>query len=364
MSLICIDHSAGKLFFAGDFLSFLNNLKLEVKLLLPDSNQKNYVKFLSFFKNITPVGGNFNFTNKDIIIDFIDSPGASLKFDQNRHLIFPIITKNEIENYRRFVNNQHYNDRLQYVHIKTTDLSLENWAGNSDCAGDMLLRMLNNQDLKDKKILISAGPTSEDIDPVRYLTNRSTGKMGVALARAAYIRGADVHLTAGTISIDMPGYLNVTHVRSAAQMTEAVMESFNSAQVYIAVAAVADFTPDTFRQDKIKKQKQGMVLKLKRTTDILTALQEYRTNQIMIGFSIETTDVIKNSLKKLREKNLDLVVLNNPKEEDSGFAADTNLVTLLFKNGNIEKMPLMSKFKAADIILNHVLNILKSNQHG
>ncbi len=364
MSLICIDHSAGKLFFAGEFLSFLNNLKLEVKLLLPDSDHKNYVKFLSFFKNITPVGSDFNFTNKDIIIDFIDSPGASLKFDKNRHLIFPIINKNEIENYRRLINNQHYNDRLQYVHIKTKDLSLEYWAGDSDCAGDMLLRMLNNQDLKDKKILISAGPTSEDIDPVRFLTNRSTGKMGVALARAAYIRGADVHLTAGTISIDMPGYLNVTHVRSAAQMTEAVIESFKSAHVYIAVAAVADFTPDTFRQDKIKKQKQGMTLNLKRTTDILTALQEYRTNQIMIGFSIETTDVIQNSLKKLREKNLDLVVLNNPKEENSGFAADTNLVTLLFKDGNIEKMPLMSKFNAADILLNHILNILKSNQHG
>ena len=124
MSLICIDHSVGKLFFAGDFLSFLNNLKLEVKLILADSDQKNYGKFLFFYKNIIPAGSGFNFTNKDIIIDFIDSPGSSIEFDQNRHLVFPIITKNEIENYRRLINNQHYNDRLQFAHITKTDISL------------------------------------------------------------------------------------------------------------------------------------------------------------------------------------------------------------------------------------------------
>ncbi len=209
---------------------------------------------------------------------------------------------------------------------------------------DVLRYLQSSHPLKGKCFLITAGPTAEDLDPVRYLTNRSSGMMGVALARAAFIYGANVLLVMGPGQASIPAYLPLLSVRSAREMAEAVFQHFEQCHVYIGAAAVADFTPHTIATEKIKKKEETLYLPLTRTIDILETLSLRKDQRILVGFSVETEKTIEHSLQKLKRKNLDLIIVNNPKETGAAFQEETNKVTVIEKNGRIHRWPLMKKF--------------------
>ncbi len=202
-----------------------------------------------------------------------------------------------------------------------------------------------------KKVLITAGPTVEDIDPVRYFSNRSTGRMGIALTRAAYRLGATATLILGPTTVRAPAYAEVVRVRGAGEMLRRVREHFDACDYFIAAAAVADFTPVTRHGQKIKKTDGPMMLELKRTEDILKNMARVKkSGQKVIGFSVETENMLENSREKLRQKNLDMIVANNPREEGAGFATETNKVMLITAGGVVE-LGLLSKLDTAHRIL-------------
>ena len=212
------------------------------------------------------------------------------------------------------------------------------------------------KDLIGKNILVTAGPTREAIDPVRYITNHSTGKMGVALAKAAANRGANVTLVAGPLEAQVPSYINVVNITSAKEMFEAVTSRSEDQDIIIKAAAVADYTPKTVADDKIKKSEDGsdMSIELNRTQDILKWLGEHKKpDQVLCGFSMETKDMLENSRKKLVKKNLDMICANNVKVEGAGFGVDTNVITIITANSE-KQLELMSKDKAAHCILDEI----------
>ncbi len=210
------------------------------------------------------------------------------------------------------------------------------------------------KDLAGRKILVTAGPTREAIDPVRYITNRSTGKMGYAIARAAAYRGADVTLVSGPVSCKEPLFVKMIHVESAEEMFEAVAGRWEEQDVIIKAAAVADYRPETVGTEKIKKKEGDMSISLARTQDILGWLGSHRREgQFLCGFSMETQDMLENSRAKLERKHVDLIVANNLKVEGAGFGTDTNVVTFITKDG-IRELPKMSKDEVADCLLTEI----------
>ncbi|HZY09650.1 MAG TPA: bifunctional phosphopantothenoylcysteine decarboxylase/phosphopantothenate--cysteine ligase CoaBC [Bacteroidota bacterium] len=216
------------------------------------------------------------------------------------------------------------------------------------------------QDLKGKKILVTAGPTCEKIDPVRFLSNRSSGKMGFAIANAAAQRGADVLLITGRVELTTPRQVRRIDVESAEEMYSAVLKHCKGTDGVIMAAAVADFTPATPLSKKIKKERvngRTLSIELTKTKDILQALSKNKTDQVKIGFALETDNELLNAKKKLREKNLDLIVLNNPLESGAGFGTDTNIVTIISKNGKAEKLGKMPKYDVANEILNRMVKL-------
>ncbi len=213
-------------------------------------------------------------------------------------------------------------------------------------------------DLTGKRIVVSAGATCEALDPVRFLTNHSTGKMGFALARAARLRGADVTLVAGRNSCAPVSGVNTVNVISAADMYEAVTSAAVDADIIIMSAAVADYRPAKASASKIKKQGNDMNIKLKRNPDILLELgQRYGKNKTIIGFAMETDDLIKNAKEKLAKKNVDFIVANNLKTDGAGFGTDTNIVTIIDKDGSMTEYPIMDKFNLANIILDRAVKL-------
>lgn len=215
------------------------------------------------------------------------------------------------------------------------------------------------KDLKGKKIVVTAGPTTEAIDPVRFISNHSSGKMGYAIAKCAMERGADVTLISGATSIAKPPFVKVVDVVSAADMFDAVVEHSADADIIIKAAAVADYTPLNVADEKLKKKDDDLNISLRRTTDILKYLGEHKKEgQILCGFAMETKDLIENARKKLENKNADLIVANNLKVTGAGFKTDTNVVTFIEKEG-IEELPLLSKDEVAERILNKVLSFTK-----
>lgn len=206
------------------------------------------------------------------------------------------------------------------------------------------------KDLQGKKVLVTAGATRERIDPVRFISNRSTGKMGYAIAKAAMLRGAEVTVVSAHTDVNPPMFVNIINVETAEEMFNAVKENMSSADIIVKAAAVADYTPVTVADSKIKKSDGDMSIPLKRTTDILKYIGENRTNQIVCGFSMETDNVIENSRKKLVTKNCDMICANSLKTSGAGFGTDTNIITMITKDGT-EEIELMSKFDAANIIL-------------
>ena len=211
------------------------------------------------------------------------------------------------------------------------------------------------KDLAGKKILVTAGPTRESIDPVRYITNHSSGKMGYALARAAMLRGADVTLVSGQTNLTPPMFLNYVSVTTAGEMFDAVTSCSSSQDIIIKAAAVADYRPAVVYNNKVKKHDGQMSIALERTDDILAYLGAHKTEgQFLCGFSMETENMVANSRAKLEKKNLDMIAANNVKVVGAGFQGDTNVITLITRNGELE-LPLMSKDEAADRILDEIL---------
>ena len=206
-------------------------------------------------------------------------------------------------------------------------------------------------DLAGKRVLVTAGPTQEALDPVRYLTNHSTGKMGCAIARMAMLRGAQVTLVSGPTSLEPPPFVEVVPVVSAQDMFQAVAARCQEADFIFKAAAVADYTPAQYADDKMKKKDGDLSIPLKRTQDILKYLGEHRRpGQVICGFSMETRDMLENSRAKLEKKHVDMICANNLKVEGAGFGTDTNVLTLITA-GDTEELPLMSKEEAAGRIL-------------
>ena len=211
------------------------------------------------------------------------------------------------------------------------------------------------KDMVGKKVLITAGPTREAIDPVRYITNYSTGKMGYAIAKAAAYRGAEVTLVTGPVAIKPPMFVKVVPVESAEDMFQAVTERSEWADIIIKAAAVADYRPATVSSEKIKKSDDQMSIGLERTQDILGYLGAHkRDGQFLCGFAMETQDLLENASQKLKKKNADMIVANNLKVTGAGFAGDTNVVTLITENG-AEEQELMSKEEVAGVILDKII---------
>ncbi|RJP17526.1 MAG: bifunctional phosphopantothenoylcysteine decarboxylase/phosphopantothenate--cysteine ligase CoaBC [Candidatus Abyssobacteria bacterium SURF_5] len=213
-------------------------------------------------------------------------------------------------------------------------------------------------DFEKIKVLITAGPTHEPIDPVRYITNPSTGKMGYALAQAAQERGAEVVLVSGPTNLTAPAGVEVVNVTTAKEMARAVKQKSAGCRVIIGAAAVSDYTPERFVDQKIKKTDEAMTISLKPTTDIIADLGRRKSGQVLVGFSVETRDLIQNSKEKLKRKNLDLIVCNDVTQPGAGFATDTNIVTILDSNGATEQLPKLSKLETAHKILDRVRLLL------
>lgn len=209
------------------------------------------------------------------------------------------------------------------------------------------------KDLNGKKVLVTAGPTMESIDPVRFISNHSTGKMGYAIAQNAMLRGADVTLVTGKTYIKKPDFVKIIEVTSAQEMYEAADAVFDEQDIVIMSAAVADYRPKVEAAEKIKKKSEDSVLELERTVDILGTLSKRKKNQFLCGFSMETENMLENSKAKLEKKNLDMICANNLKVQGAGFGTDTNVVTIITRNC-IKELPLESKEKVASDILDMI----------
>lgn len=224
---------------------------------------------------------------------------------------------------------------------------------------DYVMRFLAMpHDLEGKRVLVTAGPTQEALDPVRYLTNHSSGKMGCAIAKMAMLRGADVTLVCGPLSVTPPPFVKTVNVVSAQDMFDAVTALAPKSDLIFKAAAVADYTPAEYNDQKMKKSDSDLSIPLKRTQDILKYLGEHRTDgQVVCGFSMETQNMIENSKKKLQSKNIDMICANNLKTEGAGFGVDTNVITVITKS-EVKELPLQSKESVANAILDESLKLL------
>lgn len=219
--------------------------------------------------------------------------------------------------------------------------------------------LLKQQDLEGKTVLVTAGPTREALDPVRFITNHSTGKMGFAIAKKAAARGAKVYLVSGPSNLPTPFGVQRYDIESALEMYDAVMKLMGKADIIIKSAAVADYRVAEISNEKIKKSEEEFIIKLQKNPDILQELGKIKGNRVLIGFAMETQNLIENAKAKVLKKNLDFIVANNLKTEGAGFAADTNVVKIIDKSGNVEDIPLMKKSDLADIILDKAISICK-----
>ncbi|MDM5316590.1 bifunctional phosphopantothenoylcysteine decarboxylase/phosphopantothenate--cysteine ligase CoaBC [Fictibacillus sp. b24] len=212
--------------------------------------------------------------------------------------------------------------------------------------------------LKGKKVLVTAGPTREELDPVRYFTNHSSGKMGYAIAAVAKDLGADVTLVTGPTSLSIPDGIAVEKVTSAREMFDAVLSRFSEQDIVIKCAAVADYTPTIVHNNKFKKKNDTWTIELKKTDDILQALGERKEHQVLIGFAAETENLENYAKDKLTRKNLDMVVGNDVSKEGSGFGSDTNEIMMIKKDGSMKTLPILSKEKAAREIFEEVMELM------
>jgi len=218
--------------------------------------------------------------------------------------------------------------------------------------------LLTPKDLKGRKILITAGPTEEPLDPVRFITNLSSGKMGYALAIEANRRGAEVTLVSGPTNLPLPPVRKIIKVRTAKEMYKAVIDNYRKMEIIIKAAAVADYSPKTMADEKIKKDKKFLSLELKNNPDIIAEIGKNKGKRVLIGFAMETKNLLTNAREKLKKKNMDLIIANNLREEGAGFRTDTNIITIIDRAGRTESMGKMTKIEAAGAILDRVKQII------
>ncbi|MBP7072450.1 MAG: bifunctional phosphopantothenoylcysteine decarboxylase/phosphopantothenate--cysteine ligase CoaBC [Clostridia bacterium] len=224
-----------------------------------------------------------------------------------------------------------------------------------------IVDLLNpRQDMAGRTVLVTAGPTREAIDPVRFISNNSTGKMGYAIARQAALRGAKVYLVSGPTILDTPIGVERYDVISAEEMYNKVMELFPMCDIVIKAAAVADYAPMNAYSQKVKKSENQLELKLKKNPDILYELGKIKGSKILVGFAMETENLVENAAEKVKKKNLDFIAANDLNEAGAGFAAETNAVKLIDREGNIENIPLKMKDEIADIILDRIVNLKRT----
>ncbi|HSU87940.1 MAG TPA: bifunctional phosphopantothenoylcysteine decarboxylase/phosphopantothenate--cysteine ligase CoaBC [Terriglobia bacterium] len=222
---------------------------------------------------------------------------------------------------------------------------------------DFVMSILNRRhDLEGRKVVVTAGPTVEDIDPVRFISNRSSGKMGYAIAEAARNRGAEVVLVSGPTDLQFP---NTLHVRTTEEMRRAVLDNSGDADVVIKAAAPLDFRPRTVASQKIKKKTADLTIELEPTADILKELGSTKNGKVLVGFAAETEEYRKHGIEKVKAKNLDLIVVNPANGPDSAFDSDINHATIIDGSGQMEEIPLVSKHVMADRILDRVVQLLK-----
>ncbi|HQA59385.1 MAG TPA: bifunctional phosphopantothenoylcysteine decarboxylase/phosphopantothenate--cysteine ligase CoaBC, partial [Acetivibrio sp.] len=222
--------------------------------------------------------------------------------------------------------------------------------------------LAKSKDYSDMKVLITAGPTREAIDPVRFITNPSSGKMGYAIAAAACERGASVRLISGPVNLEKPCGVETVYVTRAMEMYNEVMKVYKNYDVLIMVAAVADYRCAQIADRKIKKSDDNLTIELVRNPDIAAELGKVKGDRILVGFSAETDNLLKNASGKLISKNMDMIVANDVTMEGAGFGADTNVVKLIKRGGNIVDLPVMSKKDVAHRILDEILNIKNQNE--
>ncbi|RII26735.1 MAG: bifunctional phosphopantothenoylcysteine decarboxylase/phosphopantothenate--cysteine ligase CoaBC [Geobacter sp.] len=220
---------------------------------------------------------------------------------------------------------------------------------------EAVMAVLTPHDLGGERVLVTAGPTREELDPVRFISNYSSGKMGYAIARAASRRGAQVTLVTGPTCLDAPWGVGIVPICSALEMREAVLERYASSSIVIKAAAVADYRPARRAVDKVKKSDHPETVELVRNPDILAELGANKGGQFLVGFAAETESLLENAAKKLNEKNLDLIVANDVGQTGAGFNVDTNIVRLLYRDGRVEELPLMEKDDVANVILDRVM---------
>ncbi len=221
---------------------------------------------------------------------------------------------------------------------------------------------LTKKDMREERVIVTAGPNAEPIDPVRFITNRSTGKMGFAMARVAWRRGAAVTLVSGPTALTPPRGVRFRPVRTAREMQHAVLEHYPQATMVISAAAVADYRPSHVAPQKLKKGDGAFAIDLTRNPDILLELSRQKGDRLLVGFATETENVWQNAARKLRNKNLDLIVANDVTQEGAGFAHDTNIVTLIDRSEKLETLPLMNKDEVAHTVYDRLL-VLK-NRNG
>ena len=225
----------------------------------------------------------------------------------------------------------------------------------ADRALELLHSSSGRRDLEGQRVLVTAGPTRELIDPVRFVTNRSSGRMGYAVAEAAAARGAEVVLVSGPVAIDAPSGVTIVRVETAAEMAKATLERVEWSTLIVKSAAVADYRPTAVADRKIKKSGETMTIELEKTQDILAAVGAVKGDRMLVGFAAETDDLVANARKKLESKNADLIVANDVTLDGAGFDGDTNIAVIVGRNGQADELPMMSKRKLADRILDAAL---------
>ena len=228
---------------------------------------------------------------------------------------------------------------------------------NTEIIAEKIIKKLSSKsrDFEGKNVLVTAGPTIVPIDPVRYLTNRSTGKMGYEIAKEARDRGANVTLISGPTSLDIPTGVNFIKVNTNEEMLNAVLDNFNDSNIVVKSAAVADFNVKEYSKEKIKKTDSNLVIELERDKDILETLGKQKTNQIIVGFAAESSNVIENAKAKLKRKNIDYIVANDITSNDTGFASDDNKVTIISSLGDVISLDKMSKREVAKNIFDMII---------
>ena len=250
-------------------------------------------------------------------------------------------------------------DGVEVMLNRIDDVVLDEATGK--CTWDIKVKPLSvkeiafEKDMTGKKVLVTAGATVEAIDPVRFITNHSSGKMGFALAKNAMLRGADVTLVMGKCDSEPPVFVNTVKVQSAKDMYDAVIERADSMDIIVKAAAVADYRPKNVSSEKVKKQDGNMSIELERTDDILKTLGERKNGQFICGFSMETENMLENSRKKLEKKNCDMIVANNLKQDGAGFGGNTNIVTLITKDDEVQ-LEKMTKDEVAEKIFDFILS--------